>query len=111
MADEKAKIVTDATGPSSGPAPAQPEVDAQVSKQEQSAPEAPTPDKAEAPAQEAPAHATPTQARRVHTYYIAGIKQPEIARREGIHSSKVSVAIHRGLRNMRRCYDVLFQTE
>ena len=44
-------------------------------------------------------------------YYIAGIKQPEIARREGIHSSKVSVAIHRGLRNMRRCYDVLFQTE
>ena len=55
MADEKAKIVTDATGPSSGPAPAQPEVDAQVSKQEQSAPEAPTPDKAEAPAQEAPA--------------------------------------------------------
>ena len=27
MADEKAKIVTDATGPSSGPAPAQPEVD------------------------------------------------------------------------------------
>ena len=55
MADEKAKIVTDATGSSSGPAPAQPEVDAQVSKQEQSAPEAPTPDKAEAPAQkEAP---------------------------------------------------------
>ena len=53
MADEKAKIVTDATGSSS--APAQPEVDAQVSKQEQSAPEAPTPDKAEAPAQEAPA--------------------------------------------------------
>ena len=57
------------------------------------------------------AHATPTQARRVHAYYIAGIKQPEIARREGVHSSKVSVAIHRGLRNMRRCYDVLFQTE
>ena len=55
MADEKAKIVTDATGPGSGPAPAQPEVDAQVSKQEQSAPEAPTPDKAEAPAQKAPA--------------------------------------------------------
>ena len=55
MADEKAKIVTDTTGPSSGPAPAQPEAAAQVSKQEQSAPEAPTPDKAEAPAQkEAP---------------------------------------------------------
>ena len=53
----------------------------------------------------------PMQARRVHAYYIAGIKQPEIARREGIHSSKVSVAIHRGLRNMRRCYDDLFQTE
>lgn len=33
MADEKAKIVADATGPSSGPALAQPEVDAQVSKQ------------------------------------------------------------------------------
>ena len=57
------------------------------------------------------AHATPTQARRVHAYYIAGIKQPEIARREGVHSSKVSVAIRRGLRNMRRCYDDLFQTE
>ena len=57
------------------------------------------------------AHATPTQARRVHAYYIAGIKQPEISRREGIHSSKVSVAIRRGLRNMRRCYDDLFQTE
>ena len=55
MADEKAKIVTDATGPSSGPAPAQPEVAAQVPKQEQSAPEVPAPDKAEAPAQkEAP---------------------------------------------------------
>ena len=33
------------------------------------------------------------------------------ARREGIHSSKVSVAIRRGLRNMRRCYDDLFQAE
>lgn len=55
------------------------------------------------------AHATPTQARRVHAYYIAGIKQPEISRREGIHSSKVSVAIRRGLRNMRRCYDDLFK--
>lgn len=49
MADEKAKIVTDATGPGSGPASAQPV------KQEQPAPEAPTPEKAEAPAQEAPA--------------------------------------------------------
>ena len=46
MADEKAKIVTDATGPGSGPASAQPV------KQEQPAPEAPTPEKAEAPAQE-----------------------------------------------------------
>ena len=54
IADEKAKIVTDATGPSSGPAPAQPEAAAQVSKQEQSAPEVPAPDKAEAPAQEVP---------------------------------------------------------
>ena len=49
------------------------------------------------------AHATPTQARRVHAYYIAGISQPEISRREGVDSSKVSVAIRRGLRNMRRC--------
>ena len=49
MADEKAKIVTDATGPGSGPVSAQPV------KQEQPAPEAPTPEKAEAPAQEAPA--------------------------------------------------------
>ena len=55
MADEKAKIETDATGSSSGPAPAQPEVDAQVPKQEQSAPEAPSPEKAEVPEQEAPA--------------------------------------------------------
>lgn len=55
MADEKAKIVTDATGHGSGPAPAQPEVDAQVPKQEQSAPEAPSPEKAEVPEQEAPA--------------------------------------------------------
>ena len=54
MADEKAKIVTDATGPGSGPAPAQPEAAAQVPKQEQPAPEVPAPDKAEAPAQEAP---------------------------------------------------------
>ena len=55
MADEKAKIVTDATGPGSGPAPAQPETAAHVPKQEQPAPEVPVPDKAEAPAQEAPA--------------------------------------------------------
>ena len=60
---------------------------------------------------EALAHATPTQARRVRAYYIAGISQPEISRREGVHSSKVSVAIRRGLRNMRRCYDCLFPAE
>ena len=54
MGDEKAKIVTDTTGPGAGPAPAQLEAAAQVPKQEQPAPEAPTPDKAEAPAQEAP---------------------------------------------------------
>ena len=57
---------------------------------------------------EALAHATPTQARRVRAYYIAGISQPEISRREGVDSSKVSVAIRRGLRNMRRCYDCPF---
>ncbi len=60
---------------------------------------------------EALAHATPTQARRVRAYYIAGISQPEISRREGVDSSKVSVAIRRGLRNMRRCYDCLFPAE
>ena len=60
---------------------------------------------------EALAHATPTQARRVRAYYIAGINQPKIARMEGVHSSKVSVAIRRGLRNMRRCYDGLFPSE
>ena len=54
MADEKAKIVTDATGPGSGSAPVQPEATAQVPKQEQPAPEVPAPEKAEAPAQEAP---------------------------------------------------------
>ena len=56
-------------------------------------------------------YATPTQARRVRAYYIAGINQPEISRREGVHSSKVSIAIRRGLRNMRRCYDDLFPAE
>ena len=60
---------------------------------------------------EALAHATPTQARRVRAYYIAGISQPEISRREGVDRSKVSVAIRRGLRNMRRCYDCLFPAE
>ena len=42
---------------------------------------------------------------------IAGINQPKIARMEGVHSSKVSIAIRRGLRNMRRCYDGLFPSE
>ena len=56
-------------------------------------------------------YATPTQARRIRAYYIAGINQPEISRREGVHSSKVSIAIRRGLRNMRRCYDDLFPAE
>ena len=60
---------------------------------------------------EALAHATPTQARRVRAYYIAGINQPKIARMEGVHSSKISIAIRRGLRNMRRCYDGLFPSE
>ena len=56
---------------------------------------------------EALSRATPTQGRRIVAYYIAGIKQPEISRKEGVHSSKVSVAIRRGLRNMRRYYDAL----
>ena len=56
MADEKGKIVTDATGPDAGPAPAQPEAGggAPSPKQEQPTPEAPAPDKAEAPEQAAP---------------------------------------------------------
>ena len=55
MADEKGKIVTDATGPDAGPAPAQPEAGGAPSpKQEQPTPEAPAPDKAEAPEQAAP---------------------------------------------------------
>lgn len=56
---------------------------------------------------EALSRATPTQGRRIVAYYIAGINQPEISRREGVHSSKISVAIRRGLRNMRRYYDAL----
>ena len=44
-------------------------------------------------------------------YYIAGNQPAEIARMEGVHSSKVSIAIRRGLRNMRRCYDGLFPSE
>ena len=57
MADEKEKIVTDATGPDAGPAPAQPEAGggAPAPKQEQPAPEAVSPDKAPAPEQAAPA--------------------------------------------------------
>ena len=56
-------------------------------------------------------HATPTQARRVYAYYISGITQTEISRKEGVHSSKVTVAIHRGLNNMRRYYGKLPQSE
>ena len=57
MADEKGKIVTDATGPDAGPVPAQPEAGggAPSPKQEQPTPEAPAPDKAEDPEQAAPA--------------------------------------------------------
>ena len=57
MADEKSKIVTDATGPDAGPAPVQPETGGgtPAPKQEQTAPEAVSPDKAPAPEQAAPA--------------------------------------------------------
>ena len=56
MVDEKTKVVTDTTGPDAGSAPLQPEAGggAPAPKQEQPAPEAVSPDKAEAPAQEAP---------------------------------------------------------
>ena len=60
---------------------------------------------------EALSRATPTQARRVYAYYISGITQTEISRREGVHSSKVTVAIQRGLNNMRRYYGTLPQSE
>lgn len=60
---------------------------------------------------EALCHATPTQARRVYDYYITGISQREIARREGVHNSKVCVAIQRGLKNMRRYYEARNLTE
>ena len=58
MADEKSKIVTDATGPDAGPAPVQPEAGGgtPAPKQEQPAPEVVSPDKAPAPEQ-----VTPTQ--------------------------------------------------
>lgn len=58
MADEKSKIVTDATGPDAGPAPVQPEAGGgtPAPKQEQPAPETVSPDRATAPEQ-----ATPTQ--------------------------------------------------
>lgn len=46
MADEKTEIVTDTTGPGAGPATAQPEVAAQVPKQEQPAPEVSAQEKA-----------------------------------------------------------------
>ena len=57
MADEKSKIVTDATGPDAGPAPVQPETGGgtPAPKQEQPAPEVVSPDKAPAPEQAAPA--------------------------------------------------------
>ena len=57
MADEKSKIVTDATGPDAGPAPVQPEAGGgtPAPKQEQPTPEAVFPDKATAPEQAATA--------------------------------------------------------
>ena len=53
MADEKSKIVTDATGPDAGPAPVQPEAGGgtPAPQQEQPAPEAVSPDNATAPEQ------------------------------------------------------------
>ena len=56
MADEKTKVVTDATGPDADPVPVQPETGggAPAPKQEQPAPEAVSPDKAPAPEQVAP---------------------------------------------------------
>lgn len=53
MADEKSKIVTDTTGPDAGLAPVQPEAGGgtPAPKQEQTAPEAVSPDKATAPEQ------------------------------------------------------------
>ena len=57
MADEKTKVVTDATGSDAGPAPVQPEAGGgtPAPKQEKPAPEVVSPDKAPAPEQAAPA--------------------------------------------------------
>ena len=57
MADEKSRIVTDATGPDAGPAPVQPEAGGgtPAPQQEQPAPEAVSPDNATAPEQATPA--------------------------------------------------------
>lgn len=60
---------------------------------------------------EAFSYATPLQARRVRAYFIAGSLQREIASAEAVDGSKVSVAIHRGLRNMRKYFDGQTQTE
>ena len=60
---------------------------------------------------EALAHATPTQARRRPGLLHRRYQPAGNLRREGVDSSKVSVAIRRGLRNMRRCYDCLFPAE
>ena len=41
------------------------------------------------------------QWRRVYDYYICGVRQVEIARREGVSVSNVSTGIRHGLKNMR----------
>ena len=41
------------------------------------------------------------QQRRVYAYYIRGIRQVEIARREGVSVTNVSTSIRLGLKNMR----------
>ena len=61
------------------------------------------------------AHATPTQARRVHAYYIAGIKQPETAESHGgeIFEEKLAqrsqaMEIHKVLHGLSEPYKEVF---
>ena len=61
-------------------------------------------DRLAAALREALTYATPTQAWRVCAYYLDGLTQQEIADRERVHNSNVSLSIRRGLCNLRRYY-------
>ena len=42
-----------------------------------------------------------SQGRRIYAHYILGISQTELAKAEGVSDAAVSIAIDRGLKNMR----------